>query len=300
MKRQRKNFLGCLGLVLVAAMTVVAYSLPSPDANAKTASGDVTVNLTVNDGKEPSLHINMPYDGYQTVNNLVDLEISFANTNVISGTITNDTTGESIPFTSSGPLDHESKIYTVEGLDISTIGSYGKYTIFVETTNLNGYASDELSFYFVPLIAEVTGHDKNGNPIVAIIDKSSEVDFISIEAYKKPGTTPLFNPALEYDANEIVGTEIVLPFSDYNAEAGDYTLELLSFTSDEDGNKGELIDYPLSLAADFTPPIPDVPETGAFFAELNISQADYLITGLIIFFIIGISLIVFMKKSSRR
>jgi hypothetical protein len=42
-----------------------------------------------------------------------------------------------------------------------------------------------------------------------------------------------------------------------------------------------------------------VPNTGGFFESLNVSKADYLATGLIIFFTVGLSGIVFIAKNKR-
>lgn len=44
----------------------------------------------------------------------------------------------------------------------------------------------------------------------------------------------------------------------------------------------------------------DVPNTGGFFGTLNISKTDYLITGLIAFFILSGGLLVYLKKSKNR
>ena len=40
-----------------------------------------------------------------------------------------------------------------------------------------------------------------------------------------------------------------------------------------------------------------VPNTGGLFESLNISQSDYLITGLIIFFVVGVGGAIFIAKS---
>lgn len=299
MKRKRKNFLGCIGLVLVAAMTVVAYSIPSPDANAETADG-VTVMVTVNNGQEPAVHINTPYDSSRTVHNNVDLKISYSNATNISGTVTNTETGDSVSFENATP-DPESNIYTVDNLDFSAAGSYDKYSVSVSATNLNGFAEDAISFFYLPVITDITGHAENNDPILTLGDKSDEVGYITIQAYKQPENTPLFNPVLQYKADEVLGKDITLPFADNNAGDSAYNIEVISYTSDEEGNIGEQINGPIETPTEYVPPeVPEVPDTGAFFTNLNITETDYLITGLIVFFIIGISLIIFMKKSSRR
>lgn len=301
MKRQRKNFLGCIGLILVAAMTIVAYSIPSPDASAEAADNDgVTIMVTVNNGQEPAIHINTPYDSFRTVSKLVNLEFSYSNATNISGSITNTETGDSVPFENTAP-DPESNIYTINDLDLSSAGSYNKYNVSVSATNLNGFAEDAVSFFYLPVITDITGHAENNDPILTLSDKSDEVGYITVQAYKQPENTPLFNPILQYNAEEVLDKNLTLPFADNNAGDSAYNIEVVSYTSDEEGNIGEQIDAPIDTPTEYTPPkVPEVPDTGAFFTNLNITETDYLVTGLIVFFTIGISLIVFMKKSSRR
>ena len=66
-------------------------------------------------------------------------------------------------------------------------------------------------------------------------------------------------------------------------DSGDYNIEVIY--RDKNGN---IVGVPYSTNVDYTAKEVPVPNTGAFFQNLNISKQDYLVTGLIIFFVFGV------------
>ncbi|MDO4526503.1 MAG: hypothetical protein Q4B87_00190 [Candidatus Saccharibacteria bacterium] len=82
-----------------------------------------------------------------------------------------------------------------------------------------------------------------------------------------------------------------LPYSDYNI--------LFDFRSENGRLIGNSIAYKLKYVSEG---IIVVPDTGGFFQGLNISREDYLITGLVVFLIIGVVAfgIVAKKKSNKK
>lgn len=108
----------------------------------------------------------------------------------------------------------------------------------------------------------------------------------------------------------------VLPFADNNMEKGFYRVEIVTYDKD-DNELGRDIDrfyYNLSKVTPGPEPgpepepqpkpddddVPEVPDTG-LFTNLNISRADYVTTGLLVFFASAVfALIYIAKKGSRR
>ncbi|MCR5832545.1 MAG: hypothetical protein K6G36_01195 [Candidatus Saccharibacteria bacterium] len=97
-----------------------------------------------------------------------------------------------------------------------------------------------------------------------------------------------------------------LPFGENGMEKGYYRVEIITY--DENGNElGRDIDrfyYNLSKVTPEPKPddedVPDVPNTG-LFTNLNISRADYVTTGLIVFFASAVFALVYIaRKGSKR
>ena len=79
--------------------------------------------------------------------------------------------------------------------------------------------------------------------------------------------------------------EIELPMDGY--ESGTYNVTFVA--RDENGNQLYTpTQNPLRYTKEEDIPVPGTADTGHFFQNLNISKEDYIITGLIVFFVFGI------------
>ena len=103
------------------------------------------------------------------------------------------------------------------------------------------------------------------------------------------------------------GKNVVIPFSETNLPAGKYIIAVTAL--DENGNP---LQEPYDLIFNYRPvEVPDTgggsdadaPNTGGIMATLNVSKTDYLITGLLVFTIVGIvgaSVVLKERKTDRK
>lgn len=296
---KRKNILGILGLIAVAIITAIASTMPAPGANAAdnlAASTTIVVNV-VND-RVPTASITNPSDGDIVTNNNINVNFDFTNSDAAVLTVKNNTTGDTgeIPVT----LETDSGSASVP-VDLDEYGSFGNFTFTVKTTADDYFAEDSVNIDYVVLDVEDAGKAENDDPIIDIVKYSDKIDILLIQAYKQSDGEPLFDPEFPQLIAELnADGTIVLPFEDNNAENGKYLIVVTGYTVDEGGNPdveigmdSVLIDYQREEE-----PIV-VPDTGELLKNLNISQTDYIITGVIVFMIITGGVLVYMKKSRR-
>ena len=163
-------------------------------------------------------------------------------------------------------------------LDVSNYG-YGKYTLSAHGTGHDGvYDEDIVTFYYLPLTASYDINPVTGQYIVKVDEYSDDTN--SAEIYledKLIGT--LTRAELEK------GDSVMFSLTD--KPAGIYTIKVVA-----KGINGEtLYDQPFILTIDYKPSdVPDAgtPDTGGLFQDSNISKEDYLITGIIVFFVLGV------------
>ena len=342
MKKTQKKFFGLLGLALVVTTTVVAASLPSPEASAADSFTD-TIQVRVV-GSTPYINITAPANDSTFVSPLHNIAFEYENVESISANLTYiDMNGYSQTY---------SDVYTLfpdyaPGSDIflPDLDEYG-YGDFVinfkgintavsseeeegepeeeprfllmaapkkapaaapANANAGAYAEDSVYFEYIPAILTATQDEVSNDPTLHIEyygggslagielvvpkgDGKNDIEFlIKIENNK-------FNL---YDADgnliDTVSTDqdLTLPFSDYGVKAGTYNLIATPLNAEGDALYRP---YTFSLTYD-TLPTPITPDTGALFEKLNISRADYLLTGLIVFFSVAILGLIFTIKN---
>lgn len=124
MKRQRKNFLGILGLFLVTAMTTYAYSLPTKDTSA--TSGEVTLSVTVI-GNDGSIVSGEEKTEKSTIDVTVDL---VANKKTVVLIINKDTDQRFTIGTYEDVTERRTETIT---LDLEEYGGEGEYEVLAQT-----------------------------------------------------------------------------------------------------------------------------------------------------------------------
>ena len=175
---------------------------------------------------------------------------------------------------------------------------YGKYALTLVGTAEDGVKDyDERIFYYYPVISNVTEDDKTGDYILnldyADEEDGGNVKKLLVEVYDKDGN---LIDTIWVDAPT---KKVILPPAGKEDlyKAGDIRLEIYAWdTTDESQliKENKLYNpYPVTFNYEVIP----TPDTGSFLRELNISREDYLVTGLIVFGIIAIAGIVFLKKS---
>lgn len=184
-------------------------------------------------------------------------------------------------------------------IDVNSYG-YGKYVVTARGIGYGGEpAEDYVTFYYLPLTAEVTEDentknytlDLNYNPYEGTEESTGDVANIVINVYDADG-----NLVKELSPMQVTPptTSVILPFGDYGLPSGTYKIVISTY--DKDGN--ELYE-PYVITIDYEAKSIPVPDTGGMLGNLNISKTDYLITGLIIFSLVGISGAIFIAKRGK-
>ena len=144
MKRQRKHFLGILGIFIVTAVTTYAHSLPIQDTSA--TGNNVTISVTVTN-PNPAVNIVYPNNGDSFEQEDVDVVLDLIPDKKIIVVLTNLDTGEKFTF-NYNPKD-ESYTETI-ALNLSDYGGNGLYKIDVKALNDDDtvFSEDTVSFEY--------------------------------------------------------------------------------------------------------------------------------------------------------
>lgn len=164
---------------------------------------------------------------------------------------------------------------------------YGEYVIHVKGIGYNGvYDEDSVTFYYLPVYAEITEDEDTGKYYVDLDyeaddgteQSDGEVAKIIINVYDENGNLV---EGLSPITVTPPTTKVELPMAAYNLPTGTYTIKVAAY----DADNNELYK---PYVFQFYYETVEVPNTGSVFKNLNISKEDYLVTGLLIFFIFGI------------
>ena len=291
----RKKIFGLLGLILVAVMTIFAASLPNPSTYATSSVTD-TIIVTVVAGTA-DVNITNPSGGDILSNPNQTIQLNYSDVGPL--TVTLQYTDQS-GATKTVTLLTDDKNYQVGSVNIpinllDPEYGYGDYIITAIGEGNTGMPDEDIvSFSFVPVKASVKEDDKGD--IFADLeydDNNTDIDHFEIKVYDKDGNeVPGLSPIR---VNREDGKKIEIPFYDYDLEEGDYTVSVTAY---------DINNVPFYKSYDVIfhyKPI-KTPDTG-FMSGLNISKSDYLITGLLVFSIVGLvgfSVIFKGRKDSRK
>ena len=304
MRKTHKRILGLSGLVVVFAMTIYAAWLPGPDAMA---AGSVTDTITVRVvSAGPNIDVTAPESGFTTTDSIKEITYNYENVNTVTVTVT--VTG----------IDGSTNVYILEtftpgdSVGTRTVSldmkdprfGFGEYVVTVTgaNTDTGGEDGDSISFTHIPVTTEIKEDEKTGE-ISAVLDYDEtdpSIKKVEINIYDKDGNLiEGISPIIVDSPTKIV----TLPLAEYGLEAGDYIVTTTAL-----GDDGEPLykDYEVDLNYKVidvpTTDDVDVPDTGGLFAGLNISRGDYLITGLVAFFLVGITGLFFIarKRSNKK
>lgn len=182
-----------------------------------------------------------------------------------------------IPGTYSTPLDLLTEDY-----------GYGEYRVEIVGIGFNDVKDFEtVEFALYPVIGEASEADDGKVYLDLQYDTENEnINTIGINIYDENGN--LVNVLSPITVNT-PDMRVELPFAENNLPTGNYRIEITAYNAE-----GEAL-YKPYITYYYYEMIP-VPNTGALFSNLNISRTDYLVTGLIIFFLAAILGIVFITK----
>ncbi|MBR2641103.1 hypothetical protein IKD49_01425 [Candidatus Saccharibacteria bacterium] len=303
MKKTQKRILGFFGLMTVAVMTVVAVAIPNPGVSAVSGVTDTVVIRVV--GDSPNVNIGGIEPGTVTINPQKDLTIAYENVGKVRiRLVYKDTAGVEHEFN----FPEQVVDYGAGSLPFNINLSdpqygYGEYTLTVIGEGAAGTDEDIIQFTYTPFIAELDEEQEQGqeqektyvdldyiNDTGAI--EEDQIGEFKIEVFDKNGNlvTPL-SPIKALPPEKKVN----LPFEKYDLEPGIYSIKITAYNIE--GNELAVRYLKKEIKASDIPPVPD---TGRLFGGLNVSNEDFLITGLIAFLTIGAGGIVIINKRSKK
>ena len=173
---------------------------------------------------------------------------------------------------------------------------YGKYIVSVKGVGYDGvYDEDSVLFYYLPVYARAEVDSVTGKHYVDMEyaayegeveegeELKGEVAKIIINVYDKDGV--LVEALSPIEVLPPV-TRVEIPFAAKEMPSGTYTISVSAY-----GIDGDELYKPYVLTTEYkAAEVPDAgaPDTGGLFQNLNISKEDYLVSGLIVFFVLGI------------
>ena len=296
MKKTQKKIFGLLGIALVAAMTIIAAALPNPGATAVSVHDTITIRVV---GNAPDVNLTGIESGaiYTHPKHTINFTADDVDITTVTIKHIDRDNVEHVHVLGSYAFDYEpgSDVFDLD-LNDPEYG-YGEYTIIAIGEGFGGVNdTDIITFTYLPVYGTVVEDEDDGKTILELDynpydedddESDGEVAEIEINIYDENGNkiddiSPIFvTPPT---------TEVELPVDDL--PSGTYKIEIIAY--DKDGE--EL--YKAYWTKTINEEIP-VPDTGAFLRNLNISRVDYLLTGLLIFFSIGIFGFVFIAKKQR-
>lgn len=291
MKKTQKKVLGFLGLALVATMTIFAAILPNPEALAASSVTD-TIVVRVLAGS-PDVNIDKPSSGAIVVSPTQIVSFDYSKSNDVLVTMEKEMpSGTPQVYTLFEAHPNQAPGSDSVTLDLSDpLYGYGEYTVHIRGSS-GGSLIDEdtVKFSYLPVTATVEEDDTGKvEAILSYDDNNEDLDHFVINVYDQDGNlVAALSPIIVNRPDKTVE----IPFADKNIPAGKYTISVAAYnTSDEIIYKS----YDFVFVYD---PV-GVPNTGSLFRSLNISQADYLITGLIVFFTVGIAGLIVLTREKR-
>lgn len=296
MKKTKKRVLGLLGLILVIITTIFAAFLPGPEASAEGGITSVTDTISVRVvGSVPDILNVKPINGSVFIYPDQDLSFDYENVEYLTITIRytdKDDVEHIIPLLEKD--DPESFVDYIPGsystpLDLLAEDyGYGEYRVEIVGIGFNDVKDFEtVEFALYPVVGEANEADDGKVYLDLQYDTENEnINTIGINIYDENGN--LVNVLSPITVNT-PDMRVELPFAENNLPTGNYRIEITAYNA-----KGEAL-YKPYITYYYYEMIP-VPNTGALFSNLNISRTDYLVTGLIIFFLAAILGIVFITK----
>ncbi len=291
MRKTQKRIFGFFGLLIVAMMTIIATMIPSPGASANSVTDTIIVrvvgNVTNAKFQKPSGNVITTDDG---TNYIFNYENASAVRLALSYTNKENATVDLEDYELYPDLGNVAGTKD-ENLNVRARGfSYGRYILSLYATGPEGseLLYDSISIEYIPVIAEAEQNEDNG---LVDLDLSSydDEDVEIVEIYLD-GELIKTVPKDKFD--EVATIDLG------DKESGEYTFDVIAKNAD-----GDILYSPYKVTFDYDAtgiPDTDVPDTGYFFQNLNISREDYLITGLIVFFVFGIVAFSIVAKGSKR
>lgn len=305
MQIAKKQLLGFGGLALVVAMTAFATTLPTGAVSG--ATGDVEIVVQVI-GTNFETKINSPDDGAVYSDSKIDFSEFHAHAyevNYILQQLNPDgTVAESWALTEHDIHGTDISGSTDFTLDLNDYGGTGVYVFRSIITGETGtQKEDAVQFTYAAIDADQDDVKADSEKVTFKVSYTSGIKSLTYQLRDKDGN-PIGEKFVANTSTPATGgsANLSIDLTKLGLTSGTYTIYIEGY--DEFDAAGDLIDTASVKFNYVTPepgptPTPDTPGTGAIMSALNISRADYVITGLIGFVAISIVALIIIRRSKR-
>lgn len=329
MKKTQKRVLGLCGLTAVVAMTAVAATLPWPDASAVETGPVTSVTDTIQlrvVGDKPNVDILSPQSGVTVVSPSQTITFTYEDVGLVTTTViyTDPDGVEHRYIVAEDDYDYVAGTYTMP-LNLAGEGyGYGHYRIEVYGDGFadGAFDSDVVEFGYYPASASIEetpgagsgesgtggegtsgegggsegqnaiggdytihfGYDTESGMGTATEASILITDLSNVDSVKEIPITPF--PTNDYR----------LKFADYGLPSGTYKITVRIFY--QYNGKTYYIDYTYTVT--YKASTIAIPDTGGLFGNINIAKTDYLVTGLLIFGIVGVCGFTFIVRNNKK
>ncbi|MBO7720550.1 hypothetical protein J6S35_02885 [Candidatus Saccharibacteria bacterium] len=284
----KKQLLGLGGLAVVAAMTAFACTLPT---GAVPVKGNVEITVEVYDNDSVT-RIDRPLDGDVFTGPNITFQETHSHAKIVQYYLAK--------YNTDGTKEWEKELteYRVTGddvsghtefiLDMDENGGPGKYHFISRlTAPLGPPDEDVVEFVYASISADEHDVSTPAGKVDFRVDYTAGVKSLAYRVYDKDNNPVTDQFIANTDDPENGGyMDLSIDLTDYNLKSGDYTIYIVGY-SGLDGT-GEVAGTALLTFTYTAPDSPDVPNTGSILSALNISRADFLITGIIGFTAISV------------
>ena len=306
MKKTHKKLFGLFGLGVVAAATAAALAMPNnPNAVATASSTSFTDTITVRVvGSEVDVTITEPLGDPTTVMPQQGISFNYSGADSVTAYLeyTNVNGNKYTYFIANIPAAQEPGTFTTT-LNLADYGlgdpdydhGYGDYTLIVVSSAGGVEDEDRAEFSYYPVIGDAEQKDDTNIVNVDLEYDQSDASIIKtivVNVYDEN------NNLVKSETVSYPTDAIAIDFGDL--KDGNYRITATAYDSE-----GQLyreytmfVDYKAPTEEDKK--VVPVPNTGGIFKDTNISQTDYLITGLIIFGVVAVAGIVFMMRNDKK
>lgn len=300
MKIARKHALGLGCLAIVGAITAFAFTLPT---GAVSVGGAVEITVEVISSNSETT-INKPQDGEI----FSDPQITFSETHSHAKSVTYYL--KKLNIDGSVEWKKEIEDQRITGHDVNgtstfvlNMDEWGGTGVYVFESELVGDDSsvhtDHVQFTYAAIQAEDPVVSPTGASLTYRVNYTPGVASITYQIFDSSNKA-VSEPMTVNTSNPTAGgyMDIEIDLTNLNMDSGKYQILTIGHAG-EDGS-GQTIGSSL-VKFDYTSPdSPNVPDTGSLFSALNISRADYLITGIAGFTAISIAALFIVLKSKNR
>lgn len=299
MQIAKKQLLGFGGLALVVAMTAFATTLPTGAVSG--ATGDVEIVVQVY-GTNFETVINAPKDGDIYSDSKVDFSETHSHAYEVNYVLQQ--------LNADGTVAKEWALteYDVHGTDVSgntnftlDLNDYGGTGVYVFRSTITSETGttkeDAVQFTYAAIDADQADVKTDGTTVGFKVSYTAGIKSVAYQLRDANGNFIGDRYITNTPTPNTGGTlNLSIDFTNLNLPSGTYTIYIEGY--DGLDASGDLIDT-ASVKFDYTAPTPVTPGTGAIMSALNISRADYLITGLIGFVAISIVALIAIRRSKR-